>query len=233
MSQRTRHTLLAALMLAAGHAHAADFFIRHQGTVAASTMAGIAAGQPYAITLVLNNDDDNTLDQTWNRYHVQCVLIQTPSAGFAQPLNNLVLPTPDGTGNVATSPAGVLTSVFSNLDTWADNGNPNRPYTHVGLGGLTAPLDWTLDGSASYLLRDDAGLQFSATGGAAQTPAQWSNPAPYDDGCTASALPPVPGPQPTPVPTLGEWGVLLLTMGLGLAGLRRAPVRHRPLPKAE
>ena len=104
-----RKHLVALALLAAGSAQAADFFIRHQGTVAASTIPGITAGQPYAITLVLNNDDDNANSQTWNRYHVQCALIQTPTAAYAQPLNNLALPTPDGTGSVTTGPAGTLT----------------------------------------------------------------------------------------------------------------------------
>ena len=85
-----------------------------------------------------------------------------------------------------------------------------------------------LDGDAPHVLRDDAGLQFSATGGAPQTPAQWSDPAPYDDDCTASALPPVPGPQPTPVPTLGEWGVLLLSALAGVFGLRRLTRKNAP-----
>ena len=59
-----RKHLVALALLAAGSAQAADFFIRHQGTVAASTIPGITAGQPYAITLVLNNDDDNANSQS-------------------------------------------------------------------------------------------------------------------------------------------------------------------------
>ena len=65
----------AASLCIASHVHAADFFSRYLGTVGASSIAGITAGQPYAITLVLNNDDDNANSQTWNEYHVQCVLV--------------------------------------------------------------------------------------------------------------------------------------------------------------
>ena len=40
------------------------------------------------------------------------------------------------------------------------------------------------------------------------------------------ALPPVPPPQATPVPTLGEWALALLVTMLGLLGWRQRPARQ-------
>ena len=224
--------LLALALLAVGSAQAADFAIRYQGTVGASSVPGIAAGQPYAITLVLNNDDSSPNGQTWNRYHVQCVLVQTPTTGFAQPLNNMGAPTPDATGGVATDTAGVLTGVFSNISAHAD-GTGSSTYGHVGLGALTAPLAWAADNSG-VVLADDGGLNFTNAGGRVpNAPAQWSNPDEYDGGCTASPLSAAPPPAPgaTPVPTLSQWGTLLLSglMAWGVFGLQRPSIKRKQL----
>lgn len=210
-------------LLVAGYTQAADFFIRHQGTVGASKIAGISAGMPYAITIVLNNDHTVVNSQTWNRYHVQCVLVQTPTAGFAQPLNNGPLPTPDGSGDVITDATGVLTGMFASVAASA-TGVGNSEHQHVGLGSLTAPLTWTGDGS-SAVLADDAGHSFTdAADGVPMAPTQWSIPQPYSDDCTASRLPVQP---PAAVPTLGEGGhgCSRVSLCLGLLSISALPER--------
>lgn len=225
---------VTASLCIASLVHAADFFIRHQGTVGTSSIAGIAAGQPYAITLVLNNDDDNPNSQTWDEYHVQCVLVQTPSTAFAQPLNNLGRPTPDATGGVTTGPAGALTAVFGAISAYA-SGSGSRPYSQVGLSSLTAPFAWAADGNSNTpVLSDDNGAAFTATGGVPSAPAQWSAPADYEGGCTASLLP-APPPVAAPVPALDGWGVLLLAglIGAGALGRQRHSMKRDVLSKPE
>ncbi len=225
---------VTASLCIASLVHAADFFIRHQGTVGTSSIAGITAGQPYAFTLVLNNDDDNPNSQTWSRFHVQCMLVQTPGAAFAQSLNNGPLPTPDATGSVTTNATGALTAMFGDISAYA-NGSVSRPYSQVGLGSLTAPFAWAADGNSNTpVLSDDNGAAFTATGGVPSAPAQWSAPADYEGGCTASLLP-APPPVAAPVPALDGWGVLLLAglIGAGALGRQRHSMKREALSKPE
>lgn len=130
----------------AGYTQAADFFIRHQGTVGASNIAGIA-GMPYAITIVLNND--HTVVNSRNMEPIpRPVCGANAHYRFAQPLNNGPLPTPDRSGDVITDATGVLTGMFASVAASA-TGVGNSEYQHVGLGSLTAPLTWTGDGSSA------------------------------------------------------------------------------------
>jgi hypothetical protein len=57
-------------------------------------------------------------------------------------------------------------------------------------------------------------------GGVQMAPARWSAPLPFTGACDATAVPPPPAPAPVAVPTLSQWGVLLLSALLGLAAIR-------------
>ena len=211
----------ASLLAAAASAQAADFATTHRGTIGAGTnIPGAIPGQRYALTLVMNNDGSDARNQSWSQWHLVCALWHLNDAGdrvLAFKLNDLG--------------AGTLTSFFAS----ADSSTNNASYFNTNVAALALPMVW---GSANPVLNDGTSqvLHDAQTGGISMASAAWSAPRAFTDACDASAPPP-PAPAPAPsymaVPTLGEWGVLLLTMGLGLLGLQHSPIQRHQLSKQE
>lgn len=214
----TPSRILAALALAcaAGAAAAAPYAVTYTGTIANSSFAQIINGQHYRITFVFDNGGNTAVNQTWGAADLRCTIWRMNDAGtavFAQDLSPLASPPTAATGSITTNGAGVLNGMFSGVSSSPAGADfSSSGFIHP------VPLHWFANGS-NNVLRDGAQAHVfdDAAGGVPMTPANWLLHT-YDGPCAA------PPSAATPVPTLGEWGLVLLTTAaavLGLGMLRR------------
>lgn len=173
---------------------------------------------PYSVRLVFDNGGTTAASQTWNGSHLTCV-IWTFNSGAVRFAQNLTTnPPTSALGSVNTNASGTLTSVFSEV-TQAPFASPGYQVSGIT---LTDPVAWYANSEADvfyadrwrYAVGDSAGVV-----GINMIPANWSNPTPFNQACSAD-------PPPTaPIPTLAEWAMLLLASLMAMYGYTR--LRHR------
>ncbi|MFT3777168.1 MAG: IPTL-CTERM sorting domain-containing protein [Ottowia sp.] len=207
----TRHIAAALLACAAATAQAAPFAITYNGTIGTSSLPEIHSGQPYSITLVLDNGDTSASDQSWNGAHITCVIWRMNTA------QNVVLaqngPITNTANTASTNMSGTLTGFFDYVVA-----NPVAAGSYT-TSGFTSPLGdpaWFINGDNAVFSSNTLDHFDDASGGVPTTPASWSNPVPFTGSCAAPTAP--TAPNATPVPTLGHAALALLAGLLGAAG---------------
>ena len=199
-------------------AAAAPFSISHTGTIYASNFPQIINGQPYTVTLVLDNGGATAASQSWTKPALKCAIFRMNAGGtvaFAQDLaaTNSELSV---TGSIATDGSGALTSIFSAI---IDQTGPSAgTYSAAGFAP-PPPIYWYLN-SNNYIFYANANavpaLQYQfgdPSGGVAMSIAGWTNPQPFAGTCSAT-VPVLPPGGATSVPALGEWALALLSLSL-------------------
>jgi len=217
MSPHPRHTprllALAAMAVAAAAAHAAPFAISYTGQVFNSSLPGVADGEAYTVTLVLDNGGTSAASQTWGA--VECAIWRVGSARvFTQPRSSTGNTT--SVGSAATGANGVLTQMFTSAD-----GVATLDYTATGFSpALTPPVWWVANGGTPVFFDGDSLGFGDANVGVSMDPADWSAPRRVMAACDdTSYAPPAPG-QPTSVPTLSTAGLGLMAALVGTLGWR-------------
>ncbi|GAD24098.1 hypothetical protein [Acidovorax sp. MR-S7] len=134
----------ALLTLAASAARAVPYVTTYNGTVANSTMPGVADGSGYVVSVVFDNGGSTVLNQSWSPDDITCVMWRTSQGTvvYAQPIlpgNSLI----SGSGNADTDGTGWLTQMFTEITT--PLGVPPASYTATspiaGLVGWSANQD--------------------------------------------------------------------------------------------
>ncbi len=218
-SAPTRRLLLAALLAAAcASAQAAPFSTTSTGTISASEFPGIAIGTSFSVTLIFDNGGNTALGQSWGAGDLTCAIWRVSGGTIVH-----AQPPTQSSGSAATGADGVLSAMFSTVEGTGNAGD----YTSTGSIALNPPVRWLANGGNPVFI-DGVGSAtaraFSASaGGVRMGAAYWTPPRRVMGGCDDTPVL-TPPPPPTPVPTLGDWG-LLATSGalLSLAGgaLRR------------
>jgi hypothetical protein len=222
MRMRSSAAALAAgaLVLAAA-ANAAPYAVTHSDALNTNTVLppGITAGQPMSTTFVLDNGGSVATNQTWGAATVQCVIFRFNSAGDRfLAVNYVGSPfTSTTTGSFATDGAGVL---IAGTITWIDFPPPVPPNKYVTNVVGAGPLDgWFINANNDVVLfnpSDSPSVGYVNVSNDTAS-ANWSNPQPAPGLCASLLTPQV-------VPTLGEWGWIVLSALLAMAafvGLRR------------
>lgn len=204
--------VLAAL-IGAPSAFAAPFAITYTGTVAAgSTIPQATPGRTYTVTFVMDNGAASAVSQAWVAADLRCAYWTVGGAAFAQ---NLVTTVPTTvTGSATTDAGGVLTANFTEID-----GNPGAGSSTGFVPPLTPPVAWFANNVNDVF--SDTGFARSygdAAGGVQMAPANWSNPQPFAGACAAANAPglALSGLQ---IPTVSEWGLVILSVLLAFGGL--------------
>ena len=215
--------LLACCALAASlGASAAPFATTYTGTIGASTLPGAASGQPYTITLVVDNGNAAPASQSWATGDVTCAIWRAGGVALAHDV--AAVGRASGYGTLAADAAGQLLDMFDGLRT-TGAGLPPGSYTATGLPA-GATVEWLLLSNAT--LRLGTGEQFTdarPNDGSVLDPANWSAPAPFGGPCSAAAQ---PAAAAMPVPALGLPALALLGAGFAGLGARRLRKKERP-----
>jgi hypothetical protein len=219
MLRRIAGCLTIALLGWALGASAAPFAVTFSGAIEddSEVPADLIPGQLFTIRFVLDNGGDSAINQTWNSTHVRCAIFRFNDAqnqevriayfggGFAV----------SNTGIFVTSGTGQLTQVPS---IWADEGDP-IPNQSSNMSAGPA-LSWYVNASNDVIYFDSTGASVGLSNvGNDTTAAFWTDPVPSTDTCAAAPI------QTVEVPTLGEWGLTILSTLLALLApfaLRRA-----------
>ena len=217
-----RHLIATALLAAAAAAataHAAPFATWHNGTVANSTIPGVADGEYYTITLLFDNGGNTVLNQSWSVGQLTCVIWQFGNGiVYAQDLTGHTL---TGSGTTTTDGTGYLTAIFSGL-----RDGPIAPSGYSATPHIEGAVDWRADGQ-NPAFRHRAGQSGEAGFNAANAdvtlanrwgPPQLASAAGYS---TCAVPAPPPPAAPTAVPALGHAALALLGAGVGALGLWR------------
>ncbi|MES9940805.1 MAG: IPTL-CTERM sorting domain-containing protein [Candidatus Thiodiazotropha sp. 6PLUC2] len=165
------------------------------------------------MTFVLDNGGTTANSQTWNITDLQCAHWSMNDAGNVRFEHDL-----SGAGEIAeflgaveTDAGGALIDNFSRVI--ADPATP-AAYTAIGFTPPD-PIGWYANSSNGIFYSPTYVNHFDdLAGGVLMAIGNWSNPIPYAGvGC---ALPVV---EPMSVPTLTEWGMILMTGLLGICAL--------------
>lgn len=204
--------VLASLLVSAG-AIAAPYSITYSGTMSASTLPGVSGGETYTVTLVMDNGGATAASQAWVGGDLTCVLWRMNNVGniaFAQDLVASAATMAIG-GSATTDAGGALTANFNSIVS-----NAATNYTVAGTGfALVDPVNWFLN-SINNIMYDTAfGRSFGdVAGGTQMAIGNWSNPQPFTGACDAAAA--LGG---RPVPTLSQWGMIILSSLLALGSI--------------
>lgn len=215
---RLAAAMLAALV-AAPSAFAAPFAIQYTGTIQNSTIPPAGNGRTYTVTVVMDNGGATAANQAWVAADLRCAYWAVNGAAFAQ--NLVTTPATTVNGSATTDGAGVLTANFTDIVA--------SPGAGSSLGfspPLTPPFDWFMNDINDVFYDTAQTRQWGdAAGGVQMAPANWSNPAPFTGACTAAAAPGFAGLGV--VPTVSEWGLIIMGALLAFAGL--VTLRRRQL----
>ena len=204
-------TILASFAMTATAA-AAPYYITHTGTISDSEFGAINNGQAYTVTLVFDNGTSGTASQTWGASHLTCVLWTMNSGANVTYTQNLAVT--QGTlytvGSIVTDAGGALTSNFVELNS---DDPPAGTYSSTGFTPAR-PIGWFLNDQNDIFYDGNQIRSFGdAAGGVQMAVGYWSNPQPYAGTC------PVTAAVPAAVPTLTEWGAMLMSGLLALSAL--------------
>ena len=205
---------LASCVLSAT-AVAAPYAISHTGTISNSSIPGVNNGEPYTVTVVMDNGGGTTVNQTWAAANVTCVKWTMNTAANVTFNHDVTLDTLFSAGQVQTDGAGVLTANFSELDD--SDGVQAGSYSATGLAIVDPTAEWYLNEANGIFTPDGWTTRIDdPLGGVQMDIASWSHPQPFLGGCLTA---PAPAPMPTAIPTLSEWGMILLSSLLALGAI--------------
>jgi hypothetical protein len=189
-------TLAAALLAAcAATAQAAPFATTYHGTIGTSEIPGINAGEPYSMTLIMDNQGNSASGQTWTVAHLTCALLRFNTGATANVTADFTAISPMDRGELRTNAAGGMTHMLLSLHELFQPGQ----YSATGVG-LVAQL--SLDALAppnSAVLVNGGRRVHDAAGGVNMSPGGWSSPVAVAGACDDTPLappPPRPGAPP-------------------------------------
>jgi hypothetical protein len=195
---------LAAFGFALG-AVSAPYSVTYTDTANAS-VSDIIGNEQATVKFVFDNGNSSVANQAWTAFDVQCVIFtfnnaQNKYVAFnysGKPFTDFTL------GNFTTNGAGQLQSgTFE----WFDDPITN-PYV-TNITGATGFYDWVINHYNDVLFWGGSnGVGFNNVLNDDQF-TNWSNPVPANGVC-AGYFPPIS------IPTLSEWGKLILSMLLVL-----------------
>ncbi len=215
----------AACGLAVG-AVAAPFSVKYTDIVSAvAPPPGIINGQQVTVEFILDNGNSSAATQTWSAANLKLACFTFNNAqdksvsidysGSPLSANGSTVVT---TGNFTTNGAGQLQA---GVIDWEDFRDP-IPVPHMtNLAGVTVVRDWFIDHFNHVIGFNTGQLGFTNVVNDDQV-TNWTNPVASNGLC--SAPPPPPPVVSQAVPTLTEWGLLMLSglLALGAAfSLRR------------
>jgi len=201
----------AACGLAVG-AVAAPFSVKYTDTVSAAVPPpGIINGQQVTVEFILDNGNSSAANQTWSAANLKLACFTFNNAqdksvainysGSPLAANGSTIVT---TGNFTTNGAGQLQA--GTID-WEDFREPIPVPFVTNLAGVTSVSDWFIDHFNHVIAFNTGQLGFANVTNDDQV-TNWSNPVASTGVCGGSAPPPVVS---QPVPTLSEWGLLMLS----------------------
>lgn len=216
MSKLRELALSAGVVLAgAATAFATPYSVSYRGTIFESDFAEIINGQPYTVTVVVDNGNATAADQTWSAEDLKCLIFRMNTDGTVAYAQDLAATNADLTvdGDLTTNGAGALTTNFDSIVGFADAGS----YSVVGFNPQPQIL-WYLNNANDVFFDNDHAFG-DASGGVQMAIAYWSNPQPFSGSCRVS-----PG---APAPALSAWGEILLASLMLVGGVevlrRRTP----------
>jgi len=220
---KTKHTITAAVLaLAAASAQAAPYAITHQGVIVSgpSLIPGLGTGQPYSLTLVMDNGSTDADEETWEPQHLTCAIWRMGNAPQIVAAHDMALSPPmTANGTVETNGSGDLTGVFSEVRSGAITAAAIRTR---GLPPGETLQDWIANtGNSPVLYTAPNTLRLRVVeGGVQMDAAHWSSPVPFTGNCLDAAGPASAGGGIASVPTLGHAALALLSAFVGGLGLR-------------
>jgi hypothetical protein len=207
---RTLAVSAVAVLAASATAFATSYSVSYRGTIVDSSFTEIINGQPYTVTVVVDNGNATAANQTWSAADLKCLIFRMNTGGQVAYAQDLAATNADLTvsGDLMTNGAGALTTNFDQVDGFADAGS----YSAVGFNPQPQ-IQWYLN-NANNVFFDNAHEFGDASGGVQMAIAYWSNPQPFSGSCRVYAG----------APALSAWGEILLASLMvvgGLAVLRR------------
>lgn len=214
---------LGALVLAvfAQYACAAPFSVSYTDTITtyASLPSGVNSGEQVTTIFVLDNGGGSNLNQTWNASDVQCVIFRFNDAQNLYTAVDYSGSSFNSTsGSFATDGSGALTSAPS---AWNDTAEPIVAPTAENLTGSPRPHAWYINAANDIVMWNNYNLAVGFNNVGNDTdPAYWTDPVSASGTC-ASYGPYAQYVAPTAinVPTLSEWGMILLSSLLALGSV--------------
>jgi hypothetical protein len=218
--EKNRRAKLARLVsgvlgsfLVSAAATAAPFAITYSGTMNASTIPGVNSGGAYTVTVVMDNGGATAASQAWVAGDLTCVLWRMNNGGNVAFAQDLVASA--GTmaiaGSATTDAGGALTANFTDIVSSAATN-----YTVAGAGFAPVdPVHWFLNDANDVFYDTAQTRQFGdAAGGTLMAFGNWTNPQPFGGACDAAAA-----LGNLPVPTLSQWGMIILSSLLALGSI--------------
>jgi hypothetical protein len=213
--------LICATMLAvASIANAAPYSVTYTDTISAASIAGINVGEQTTATLVFDNGNTSVANQTWSAADVQCVIFRFNNANdkFAA-VNYAGAPfTSETLGTFTTNGTGQLQAGIIDYEDFSDS--ITNPFVS-NIVGVTSFDDWYLNARNSVVYLNVGPIAYTNVANDTQV-TNWTNPVPASGLCASFFQPASQTLQP--VPALGQWGVIILAVLIGMAAL---PWRRR------
>ena len=197
-------------------ANAAPFSVTYTDTISyAGSAAGINVGQQAQATLVFDNGGASAANQTWTAANVQCVIFTFNNAADKFVAANYAGSSfPVTTGSFTTNGSGQLQA--GTID-WDDDSDPTTVPFVTNIAGVTSFDDWYLDGANSVVYLNVSPIAYTNVTNDTQV-TNWSNPTPAGGVC-ASFFATKPQQAISAIPTLSQWGMIILSALLGVAAL--------------
>lgn len=196
--------------------NSAPYFITYTSTISFSGYPEIINGESYTLTFVVDNGGTTTSNQIWNAADLQCAHWSMNNAGNVRFEHDL-----SGAGEIAeifgaieTDAGGALVDNFTSVIS-----DPATPAAYTAIGFIPPdPIGWYANSNNQIFYSPTYVNSFSdAAGGVQMAVVNWSNPQPYVGVGCAAAVPPVVTPRS--IPTLTEWGVILLSGLLSIGAI--------------
>ena len=209
--------LICATMLAvASIANAAPYSVTYTDIISGGTsVAGVNVGEQTSATLVFDNGNSSVANQTWSAADVQCVIFRFNNANdkFAA-VNYAGAPfTSETLGTFTTNGTGQLQAGIIDYEDSSDS--ITNPFVS-NIVGVTSFDDWYLDGENSVVYLNVGPIRYTNVVNDTQV-TNWTNPVPASGLCASLFAPQAQPLQP--VPTLGQWGAVILPILIGMAAL--------------
>lgn len=213
----------AALLGLAAGAIAAPYSVTYTDTATSvdSFPAGINSGQQFTVKFVFDNGNSSAANQSWSASNVQCAIFTFNNAQDKfLAINISTKPFTSSTvGNFTTDGTGKLRA--GAISWWDDGPIANPQVSNVaGFGG--GANAWYINGGNDVVNFNATTVSVGmATVANNVQVTNWSNPVPAAGVCAGFFAGPV---QSQAIPTLGSWGMIVLTTLLGFGavlGLRR------------
>jgi len=224
---KTQHIAAAILALAASAAQAAPFATTHQGTISIGVgpIPGLATGQPWSLTLVMDNGSTDADNGTWEPQHLTCAIWRMGNAPQIIVAHDMALAPADpnySSGALETNSSGDMVAIFTAI---VSGGIPAAAARTRGLPPGEALGSWhAVTNQSPMLYTVPNNLRLRAPGGVQMNAADWSQLQPFTGNCLDAAGPASAGGNIAAVPTLGHAALALLGAlvgGLDLRGQRR------------